>query len=259
MHPRARVKKGGAKELDQRTFERLLDLCATSLMDGPFQPLSDSLNDRMLKIVEQTEYLVEFFNENGAREVPSDWTDRAIRVTQEDMFTRLRLFETMTDERFQQQPTFIYSMRQFAQRNEVIQNFLKTISNLQTWPFFHNFLYKLSMNAETRNVEEIDRHLESSRGTRKYHEEIYFPLQLQKAADVMTSNFFCKKCGMGFTKAEAVFSHCAKVHVGFVNEEVIEEMKSARETRRNFEIDLAHRCRHTELHPDCIVCFPVPQ
>ena len=42
LNPRARVRKGGAKELHQRTMERLMNICATSLMDGPFQPLTES-------------------------------------------------------------------------------------------------------------------------------------------------------------------------------------------------------------------------
>ena len=105
------------------------------------------------------------------------------------------------------------------------------------------------------NIQDIDRQLEIPSGTLKFHEEILTPLLLQKAYDTISHEYFCHKCCVGFETEEKILPHVVKYHPDLVDNETLENVRSARETRRTAELEEAYKCRHRNVHPECESCF----
>ena len=234
-----------------------MNFCAASGMNMPLRPLTE-LGEREARILSECEYLVKFYNtrNNHRQRLAPNWTENVTYISPAEFHQRVSLFETYTDRFFtNQNQNFIFKWKHFLGKQRVLKNFEKQISTLVLENFFLNFLYKFTMNDNSLEVRDIDQQLNQISGTIKFHPELYTPLLLQKAKDCMVGEFFCHKCCISFDSVEKILPHCTKYHSDLVDEEGVELVKSARETRRHEELTEAQKCRHQNNHPDCTSCF----
>ena len=249
--------RAGCSNINQIFLSRLMNLCAASAMNLPLKPLS-VLGEREAQIISECEYLIKFFNTRNIhrQELAQNWKDNVTYFSPAEFNERQSLFEPLRD-RFFTDPNqnFIFKWKNFLGKQRVLKNFEKQISTLVLETFFLNFVYKFSLNENSLEIRDIDQQLEQISGTVKFHPELYTPLLLQKAKDCMTGEIFCHKCGISFDSVEKILPHCAKYHPDLVDEEEVEAVKSARESRRLEELTEAQKCRHANNHPECSLCF----
>ena len=251
------VRQADTSRIKQLFTSRILDLCASSLMNSPLRPLSTEISERNAEITSQCEWLLRYYNNpnNVPQRLPVNWVNEVTQISPGEFSERISLFEHHEDRYYSSPQSIIFKWKPVRGRQILLNRCKTQISLLQIIPFFHNFIYKFSLNTNSVNVHDIDRQLEIPSGTLKFHEEIFTPFLLQKAFETISHEFFCHKCVIGFEKEEKILPHVIKFHPDLVNNETIENVKSARETRRTAELEEAYKCRHQNQHPECNLCF----
>ena len=251
------VRQADTSRIKQIFSSRMLDLCASSLMNKKLRPLSAEITERNAFITSQCEWLICYYNQpvNVPQRLPLNWVDDVTQTSSIEFSERTSLFKYHEDRYYTSPQNFIFEWKPVRGRNLLLKQCKSQISLLQIIPFFNNFLYKYSLNSNSINVQDIDGQLENPSGTLKFHEEILTPLLLQKAVETISHNYFCHKCCVGFETEEKILPHVIKFHPDFINNETIESVKSARETRRTAELEEAYKCRHQIKHPECLSCF----
>ena len=251
------VRQADTARVKQLFSSRILDLCASSCMNTPLRPLSPELTERNAIITSQCEWLIRYYNNpvNIPQRLPVNWVDEVTQTSSMQFSERTSLFEYHEDRYYTSAQNFIFKWKPVRGRQILLKQCKSQISLLQIIPFFNNFLYKYSLNANSINVQDIDGQLECPTGTLKFHEEILTPLLLQKSFETISHDYFCHKCCVGFETEEKILPHLIKFHPDLIDNETIESVKSARETRRTAELEEAYKCRHQIKHPECLSCF----
>ena len=104
MRPRRAA--AGVKNLHKMTSQKIVNLAASCMGGGLFQPLFDptELSERDLRLINQAQFLI--IHQNTSRErLSRNWADQInYDLTREDLINRLNFFNIYTHDGFTREP-----------------------------------------------------------------------------------------------------------------------------------------------------------
>ena len=169
--------------------QKLLDVGISSFCGGKFRPLSTDFSERQIKTLEQIEFLVK--HRNREEFLRPNWPDLVeISITREELLRRPTFYKLYSSENFVNQPNFIFQAKESSLREIFLKKIDDQFSNLLQWPFFHRFLYKMSIVDSDEDIQNKDLELERISGFSRVHQEIFLPEVLEQIRQVLK---FCFK------------------------------------------------------------------